>query len=74
MAKGKRKRRRGGGGGKKKSGFLIGMRSGFKNVATSVTGVGEDKPAKSRTSQMVSTAITVILVLAAAALLYRRFG
>jgi len=60
---------------KKKGGLLMGMRSGFKNVAHSVAGVGEEeqKKAQSRRTKVLSTAVTVLLVAAAAAMLYRRF-
>ncbi|HTM18856.1 MAG TPA: hypothetical protein VL172_00045 [Kofleriaceae bacterium] len=67
----KRKRRRGGGGAKKKGGVLMGMRSGFKNVAHTVA--GKEEP-KSRAGKIASTALTVVLVIAAAWMLYRRFG
>jgi len=71
----KKRRRRGGSGKKKKGGWLIGMRSGFKNVTHSVTGVGDEQAARqTRRSKIISGAITAILILAAALLLYRRFG
>jgi hypothetical protein len=65
----KRKHRRGGGGGKK-GGVLIGMRSGFKNVAHTVA--GKEEP-KSRVGKIVSTLVTAVLVVALAIMLYRRF-
>ena len=57
---------------KKKGGVMIGMRSGFKKAARGV-GVGDEKKAveKKKTS-WVSHAITILLVLAAAAILYYR--
>jgi hypothetical protein len=69
----KRKKRSGSSRGRRKGGVMMGMRSGFKNVAHSVTGVGEEAATKKKTG-VVGTAITVLLVLAAAALLYQRFG
>jgi hypothetical protein len=47
------------------------MRSGFKNMTGGVTGVGETKKAK---SSLLGTIVTVVLVLATAAILWRRFG
>ncbi len=48
------------------------MRSGFKNVAHSVTGVGEAEEAKK--SSFLGTLVTILLVVAAAALLWKRFS
>lgn len=70
-AKRKKRRRRGAPSAKKKGGVLLGMRSGFKNVAHSVTGVGEEQPAKK--SSVLGTLVTILLVAAAAALLFKRF-
>lgn len=70
MAKGRTKRRSRGGGGGKKGGLMIGMRSSFKNVAGAVA--GGEKP-KTRSGQILSTVITVALLIAAAALLLRRY-
>ena len=67
MAKKKKRRRGGGSQPKKKGGTLMGMRRGFKNMADAATGNQKKK------QTWVSTAITVALVLAALALLYRRF-
>jgi hypothetical protein len=66
-----RRKRRGGAGGGQKKGVLLGMRSGFKSVANSVVGA-DDKPGKKNT--LLGTLVTVLLVIAAAAVLYRRFG
>ncbi len=68
-SKRKKSRRSSGGSSKKKSsGVMLGMRSGFKNVANTVTGKAEAKK-RSR----VGTLLTVLLVVAAIAVLYRRF-
>jgi len=58
---------------KKKRGVMIGMRSGFKKAARGV-GVGADKPEASvkKKSSWLSTAFTILLVLAAIAVLYYR--
>lgn len=50
---------------------MIGMRSGFKKVAKNVAGSGEAK--KSKKASIGSTLVTIVLLVAAAALLYRRF-
>lgn len=58
---------------KKKGGVMIGMRSGFKKAARGV-GVGaegEAAPEKKKTAWL-SHAITIALILAAAAILYYR--
>lgn len=68
----KKRRRRGAPQSRKKSGVLLGMRSGFKNVAHSVTGVGEAEEAKK--SSFLGTLVTILLVVAAAALLWKRFS
>ncbi len=66
----KRKRRRTGGQSRPKRGVMIGMRSGFQKAANKVVGPGESQP--SRRSSWLSTAFTVLLVVAAIAfLLYR---
>lgn len=72
MGKSKRKRRRRGGRSSKsgKSGVLLGMRSGFKNVAGAVTGTAEPKKGK---SSWFGTAVLVLLVVAAAAFLFSRY-
>jgi hypothetical protein len=69
-ARGKRRKRGGGGGrrGRGGGGVMMGMRGGFKNLADSVTGSGE----RSRKSKWLGTALTVALVIAAAALLLSR--
>ena len=54
---------------KKKAGVMIGMRSGFKKAASAVTG---SEPVAEKKKSWVSTAITIALVLAAAAILYYR--
>lgn len=56
---------------KAKSGVMMGMRSGFKNVANSVTGA---EPEGTKKSTWIGTVITILLVVAAAALLFQRFG
>ena len=56
---------------KSKSGVMMGMRSGFKNVANSVTGA---EPEGSKKSTWIGTVITILLVVAAAALLFQKFG
>jgi hypothetical protein len=49
---------------------MIGMRSGFQKAASKVVGAGDEKPGKR--SSWMSTAFTVVLILAAIAfLLYR---
>ncbi|HEY8145600.1 MAG TPA: hypothetical protein VIG06_23125 [Kofleriaceae bacterium] len=74
MAQQRKKKRRREPADKKKRGLMIGMRSGFKKAARGV-GVGVDgkqaAPEKKKTS-WVSHAITILLVLAAAAILYYR--
>ncbi len=73
MGKSKRsgtRKRRGGSGRGKKKGVLLGMRSGFKNVAHSVVGAESETKKK---SSLGGTLLTVLLLVAAAALLYRRF-
>ena len=54
---------------------MMGMRSGFKNVARTV-GVGEEEAQarKSKNRSLIGTAVTVVLVAAAAYVLYSRFG
>ncbi|HET6610374.1 MAG TPA: hypothetical protein VFG83_00220 [Kofleriaceae bacterium] len=64
----KKKRRRRGMVTRKKGGVMLGMRSGFKSVANSVSG---GKSAKGKSSWL-GTALTVVLILAALALLYYR--
>jgi hypothetical protein len=53
----------------KGGGVMMGMRSGFKNVASSVTGAEPE----GKKSSWVGTAITILLLVAAAALLFQRF-
>lgn len=66
----KKKRRKGGG--PKKGGMMMGMRSGFKNVAHSV-GVGErGTPAKKKKS-WIGTAITIALLAVVGWIVYQRF-
>lgn len=69
--KAKKRKRRSPASAKKKGGVMMGMRSGFKNVAGSV-GVGE-APQRKKKSNLVGTIITVALVLVAAVVLYKRF-
>ncbi|HUS67833.1 MAG TPA: hypothetical protein VMZ28_25030 [Kofleriaceae bacterium] len=69
MAQRKKRKRRVEAGSKKKAGVMIGMRSGFKKAASAVTG---SEPAVEKKKSWVSTAITIALVLAAAAILYYR--
>ena len=74
MARERKKKRRREPAEKKKRGVMIGMRSGFKKAARGV-GVGVDgKPAASekKKSSWLSTAFTILLVLAAIAILYYR--
>jgi hypothetical protein len=64
-----KKKRRGQESSRKKKGVIAGMRSGFKGVASAVTGVDEDKQKK---SPLLSTIITIVVViLVAVFLLYR---
>jgi hypothetical protein len=63
----KKKRRGRAGAARKRSGVMLGMRRGFKTVASSVTGVEPKKK-----SGTLGTVIMVALVLAAAALLFYR--
>jgi hypothetical protein len=73
MAQQRKKKRRREPAAKKKKGVMIGMRSGFKKAARGVgVGVdGEKKPAAKKSSWL-STAFTILLVLAALAILYYR--
>jgi hypothetical protein len=57
---------------RRRQGVLIGMRSGFKSVARSV-GIGQE-PQPKRKRSFLSTAFTVLLVVAAGVVLYYRFG
>jgi hypothetical protein len=66
----KKRRRRSGGGGGKKGGVMMGMRSGFKNVAGSVTGTGKPKAKKKESWQ--SIALTIAVVIAAIVFFYYR--
>lgn len=68
----RKKRRRSGGGGARKGGVMMGMRSGFKNLADNVTGAGAD--AKKKKSSIGGTLFTIALVIAALALLIQKFG
>jgi hypothetical protein len=71
VAKTRRKRRRRGGSGGKKAGVMMGMRSGFKNLADNVTGSGAREKKK---SSVLGTVVTIALVIAAAAFAWYRFG
>ena len=73
MAQQRKKRKRREPAGKKKKGVMMGMRSGFKKAARGV-GVGVDKDAavEKKKSSWLSTAFTILLVLAAIAILYYR--
>jgi hypothetical protein len=62
-----RKRKQGGGGGKGGGGALRGLRSGFKRAAAGGAG---DAPA--RGSRLGSTIWTIVILLAAAAIVYLR--
>ena len=53
---------------KKSGGLLVGMRSGVRNMA----GQGDETPSKK--SNRLWTVITVLLVIATAVILLRRFG
>lgn len=72
MATKAKKRKRRSPAGKKKGGVMMGMRSGFKNVATSV-GVGDQPQQRKKKSSAIGTIITVALVLVAAFVIYQRF-
>ena len=75
MAQQRKKKKRREPAGKKKRGVMIGMRSGFKKAARGVgVGVDGDKKAvvEKKKATWVSHAITILLVLAAAAILYYR--
>jgi hypothetical protein len=73
MAQQRKKRKRREPAGKKKRGVMIGMRSGFKKAARGV-GVGVEKEAavEKKKSSFLSTAFTILLVIAALAILYYR--
>jgi len=71
MAQRKKRKRRRVEAGRRKGGVLTGMRSGFKKAATAVAG-SEPAEKQKKKASWVSTAITVILVLAAIALLFYR--
>jgi hypothetical protein len=73
MAQQRKKKKRREPAGKKKRGVMIGMRSGFKKAARGV-GVGVDKDAvvEKKKSSFLSTAFTILLVIAALAILYYR--
>ncbi len=73
MAQQRKKKKRREPAGKKKKGVMIGMRSGFKKAARGV-GVGVDKDAvvEKKKSSFLSTAFTILLVIAALAILYYR--
>lgn len=64
-SKKERRRRQQRASGRKKGGALMGMRSGFKNVASSVAGTAEPKKKK---SGWVGTAVTLLILAAAVAL------
>lgn len=66
----RKKRRRSGGGGARKGGVMMGMRSGFKNLADNVTGTSDKK----KKSSIGGTLVTIALVIAALALLIQKFG
>lgn len=65
-SKKERRRRERQAAGRKKGGALMGMRSGFKNVANSVAGTSE--PKKKKKSGWVGTAVTLLILAAAVAL------
>lgn len=65
----RKRRRRGGATGRKKGGLMLGMRSGFKNIASSVT--GQETTGKSR---WIGNVITVLLILAAIGLILSRWS
>jgi hypothetical protein len=69
----KRRRKRGGEAPRRKGGVMMGMRRGFKKAATSVVGAGEAQKAPSRGRSILSTAFTVLLVVAALAFLFYRW-
>jgi len=74
MAQQRKKKRRRQPAEKKKRGLMIGMRSGFKKAARGV-GVGAEgkaADAEKKKSSWLSTAFTILLVLAAIAILYYR--
>jgi len=63
MSSKKKRRRRQQGGRKKSGGTLMGMRSGFKNVASSVAGAGETQGK----SSWLWTVLALIVIVAALA-------
>jgi hypothetical protein len=67
----KRRKRRRRGRSARAGGVLTGMRSGFKNVASAATGTG---PAQQGKRSWVGTAITIVLLLAAVALIVAGFS
>jgi len=68
MSSKKKRRRRRQGGGRKKGGTLMGMRSGFKSVASSVSGSGE----KEGKSGWIGTVVTLLVLAAAVAFFLSR--
>lgn len=51
---------------------MIGMRSGFKKAANSVAGSGQQSPSRRRS--WLSTAFSVLLIVAALAFLFYRWN
>ncbi len=74
MAQQRKKKRRREPGAKKKRGLMIGMRSGFKKAARGVgVGVaGQKAVPEKKKSSVLSTVFTILLVIAALAILYYR--
>lgn len=75
MAKTRKKRKRRGRESRDRTGgMMMGMRSGFKKAADATLGTGNQKTAKkSGKRAWIGTAVTVALLVAAVALLMRRF-
>jgi hypothetical protein len=73
MAQQRKKKRRRDATPKKKKGVMMGMRSGFKKAARGVgVGVDKDKAPEKKKNSWLSTAFTILLVIAAIAILYYR--
>ena len=70
MSKAERKRRARAGIGKRGSGVMRGMRGGFKNIASNVTG---EATSDTKKKSWMGTAVTVLLLAAIAAFAYYRF-
>lgn len=70
----KKRKRRGRESRKRGGGLMVGMRTGFKKAADATIGTGAPaKKKKSGAAAWIGTAITVVLLIAAVALLMQRF-